>query len=40
MDYYVRHSGHKFAWRDVLRTLEDPASGKAPTTTASAPAAP
>jgi dipeptidyl aminopeptidase/acylaminoacyl peptidase len=24
MDYWVRHSGRKFAWRDVLRTLEDP----------------
>ncbi|MES2176348.1 MAG: S9 family peptidase [Gemmatimonadota bacterium] len=23
MDYYVRHSGKKFAWRDVLKTLED-----------------
>ncbi len=40
MDYYVRHSGRKFAWRDVLRTLEDPTTGKAPATTASAPAAP
>ena len=24
MDYYVRGSGKKFAWRDVLKTLEDP----------------
>jgi hypothetical protein len=24
MDYWVRHSGRKFAWRDVLKTLEDP----------------
>jgi dipeptidyl aminopeptidase/acylaminoacyl peptidase len=24
MDYYVRKSGHKFAWRDVLKTVEDP----------------
>ena len=24
MDYWVRHSGHKFAWRDVLKTVEDP----------------
>jgi dipeptidyl aminopeptidase/acylaminoacyl peptidase len=23
MDYWVRHSGRKFAWRDVLKTLED-----------------
>ena len=25
MDYYVRGSGKKFAWRDVLKTLEDDA---------------
>ena len=25
MDYYVRGSGRKFAWRDVLKTLEDEA---------------
>jgi hypothetical protein len=30
MDYYVRGSGRKFAWRDVLKTLEDD-STKAPT---------
>jgi dipeptidyl aminopeptidase/acylaminoacyl peptidase len=24
MDYWVRHSGRRFAWRDVLKTLEDP----------------
>jgi dipeptidyl aminopeptidase/acylaminoacyl peptidase len=24
MDYWVRKSGRKFAWRDVLRTLEEP----------------
>ena len=24
MDYYVLGSGKKFAWRDVLKTLEDP----------------
>ena len=24
MDYYVRGKGRKFAWRDVLKTLEDP----------------
>ena len=24
MDYWVRKSGHRFAWRDVLNTLEDP----------------
>ena len=23
MDYWVRNSGHRFAWRDVLRTVED-----------------
>jgi dipeptidyl aminopeptidase/acylaminoacyl peptidase len=26
MDYYVRGIGKKFAWRDVLKTLEDPAA--------------
>ena len=26
MDYYVRGKGKKFAWRDVLKTLEDEAS--------------
>jgi dipeptidyl aminopeptidase/acylaminoacyl peptidase len=31
MDYYVRGTGRKFAWRDVLRTLDDE---KAPTATA------
>jgi hypothetical protein len=25
MDYYVRGSGKRFAWRDVLKTLEDEA---------------
>jgi dipeptidyl aminopeptidase/acylaminoacyl peptidase len=34
MDYYVRGIGKKFAWRDVLKTLEDEAA-KPPTTTAS-----
>ena len=24
MDYWVRNSGHKFAWRDVLKTVEEP----------------
>ncbi|MCC7051901.1 MAG: S9 family peptidase [Gemmatimonadaceae bacterium] len=24
MDYWVRNSGHRFAWRDVLRTVEEP----------------
>jgi hypothetical protein len=24
MDYWVRHSGKKFAWRDVLSTLDEP----------------
>jgi dipeptidyl aminopeptidase/acylaminoacyl peptidase len=27
MDYYVRGQGNKFAWRDVLKTLEGEASG-------------
>jgi hypothetical protein len=26
MDYYVRGQGKKFAWRDVLKTLEDDAA--------------
>jgi hypothetical protein len=26
MDYYVRGMGSKFAWRDVLKTLEDEAA--------------
>jgi len=33
MDYYVRGMGKKFAWRDVLKTLEDEAA-KPTTTTA------
>jgi len=24
MDYWVRRNGHKFAWRDVLKTVEEP----------------
>jgi hypothetical protein len=28
MDYYVRGSGKKFAWRDVLETLEEQAEKK------------
>ena len=28
MDYYVRGKGKKFAWRDVLKTLEDEAAAK------------
>jgi dipeptidyl aminopeptidase/acylaminoacyl peptidase len=28
MDYWVRHSGKRFTWRDVLRTLGDSTSGK------------
>lgn len=28
MDYWVRHSGHKFQWRDVLKSLEDAPNGK------------
>ena len=31
MDYWVRHSGKKFAWRDVLSTLDDPTPGAPPT---------
>jgi dipeptidyl aminopeptidase/acylaminoacyl peptidase len=31
MDYYVRGTGRKFAWRDVLKTLEDEKSPPAPT---------
>jgi hypothetical protein len=34
MDYYVRGVGNKFAWRDVLKTLETEAAKPAPTTTA------
>ena len=26
MDYYVRGIGKKFAWRDVLKSLEDEAA--------------
>jgi dipeptidyl aminopeptidase/acylaminoacyl peptidase len=33
MDYYVRGSGKKFSWRDVLKTLEDEAAKAKPTTT-------
>jgi dipeptidyl aminopeptidase/acylaminoacyl peptidase len=32
MDYWVRHSGRKFAWRDVLKTLEEPKEMKTATT--------
>jgi dipeptidyl aminopeptidase/acylaminoacyl peptidase len=28
MDYWVRHSGHKFTWRDVLKTVEDAQESK------------
>jgi dipeptidyl aminopeptidase/acylaminoacyl peptidase len=28
MDYWVRHSGRKFAWRDVLKTLDEPKEGR------------
>jgi dipeptidyl aminopeptidase/acylaminoacyl peptidase len=34
MDYYVRGTGRKFAWRDVLRTLEDEKAPSAGTTAA------
>ena len=33
MDYWVRHSGHKFAWRDVLVTLDEPKESKTPALT-------
>jgi dipeptidyl aminopeptidase/acylaminoacyl peptidase len=38
MDFYVRGSGRRFAWRDVLRTLEEPAApgAEAPARTAAA----
>ena len=29
MDYWVRHSGKKFAWRDVLKSVEEPKDAKA-----------
>jgi dipeptidyl aminopeptidase/acylaminoacyl peptidase len=28
MEYWVRHSGHKFQWRDVLKSVEDAPNGK------------
>ncbi|MEO8619994.1 MAG: S9 family peptidase [bacterium] len=28
MDYWVRHTGHKFVWRDVLKTVEDAKESK------------
>jgi dipeptidyl aminopeptidase/acylaminoacyl peptidase len=31
MDYWVRGSGKKFAWRDVLKTLDEPDAAKADT---------
>ncbi|MBI4420360.1 MAG: S9 family peptidase [Gemmatimonadetes bacterium] len=41
MDYYVRGSGRKFAWRDVLQTLEDAAdTAKGAPRAAEAPAGP
>ena len=33
MDFYVRGMGSKFAWRDVLKTLEEEASRARATTT-------
>ena len=33
MDYWVRHSGRKFAWRDVLKTLEESKEMKTAATT-------
>ena len=38
MDYWVRGSGRRFAWRDVLKTIEDD-STKAPAETAASAAA-
>jgi dipeptidyl aminopeptidase/acylaminoacyl peptidase len=35
MDFYVRGIGKKFAWRDVLKTLDDAPAPKPTTTTAS-----
>jgi dipeptidyl aminopeptidase/acylaminoacyl peptidase len=32
MDYWVRHSGKRFVWRDVLRTLDDARGTRASTT--------
>ena len=34
MDYWVRGSGKKFAWRDVLKTLDDSTGVKAADTKA------
>ena len=28
MDYWVRHTGKKFAWRDVLKSVEDAPNGR------------
>ncbi len=33
MDYWVRHSGRKFAWRDVLKTLPETKEERTATTT-------
>jgi hypothetical protein len=35
MDYYVRGLGKKFAWRDVLKTLDEP-KGEKPAATSAA----
>jgi dipeptidyl aminopeptidase/acylaminoacyl peptidase len=37
MDYYVRGTGRKFAWRDVLKTLEEEKTPAATAATASVP---
>jgi dipeptidyl aminopeptidase/acylaminoacyl peptidase len=37
MDFYVRGLGKKFAWRDVLNTLEDAPAAKPTTTTSPQP---
>jgi dipeptidyl aminopeptidase/acylaminoacyl peptidase len=40
MDYWVRHSGRRFAWRDVLKTLEETKELKEPKTTGVSATAP
>jgi dipeptidyl aminopeptidase/acylaminoacyl peptidase len=37
MDYWVRHARRKFAWRDVLKTLEEPKEAKTAAVSATAP---
>ena len=33
MDFWVRHSGRKFAWRDVLKTVEEPRDARSTAST-------